>query len=286
MHPLAEKIVAHDLFAKFSFHPLAGQIVDGCQYLWDGSKLVVPWSSVEVMEIVKDVKGLPEPIETDRFVKLIQSLSGGEIILYELGAGGGIYSLYAAKISPAMKLLLVEPNDFLYEVTKKNIVLNGLYERATIIHAAISERAGEMVRISDDMHSSCIGAADGYAVVTVTVDALVQSLGDNRVDVLHMDVQGAEMKALKGCIASFGAGIIKNIFISTHSDELHTQCIEVLQEQNFRIDYSRSTSEAEAGYDGLIVANLISRPSRRLGPLSWLPSKMSSGNSRKTTRDK
>ena len=85
-----------------------------------------------------------------------------------------------------------------------------------------------------------------------------------RVRVLHVDVQGEEARVLRGGQTSFTQGLVKNVFLATHSDVLHYECFEFLQEHGFTVVCSQLQSRAEAGYDGIIVATSVALPSPRV----------------------
>ena len=80
-------------------------------------------------------------------------------------------------------------------------------------------------------------------------------------DILHSDIQGYEEEMLLGSSASLLENKIKYIFISTHSEELHNKCIEILSKFNYRIEVSSDHEKHTTSCDGLIFAsNKILKP--------------------------
>ena len=70
---------------------------------------------------------------------------------------------------------------------------------------------------------------------------------------LHSDIQGYELEMLSGASNSLAAGKINYIFISTHSDELHEQCINEISKYNYEIEVSSLPSSHSTCGDGFIL---------------------------------
>ena len=79
--------------------------------------------------------------------------------------------------------------------------------------------------------------------------------GIERLAILHSDVQGAELDMLHGATGAIREGRIDYFFISTHSQQLHSQCVEFLKKHEYRILASATPEESHAD-DGVIVAIL------------------------------
>lgn len=50
-----------------------------------------------------------------------------------------------------------------------------------------------------------------------------------KINILHLDIQGEELNMLKGSVNSLSSGLIDFLFISTYSDELYTQCADLFR---------------------------------------------------------
>jgi len=73
------------------------------------------------------------------------------------------------------------------------------------------------------------------------------------VDVLHSDIQGYEFEMLQGAHQSLHQDRIGYLFISTHSNDLHDQCINKINEYNYEVLCQANLNQSYS-WDGLIVA--------------------------------
>ena len=87
----------------------------------------------------------------------------------------------------------------------------------------------------------------------ISVDGFVETHGIERLHMLHADTQGWEVDVLRSARKTIDARRVDYIFVSTHGNQLHYQCLRELQARNYvilaDIDYLESYS-----FDGLIVA--------------------------------
>jgi FkbM family methyltransferase len=92
------------------------------------------------------------------------------------------------------------------------------------------------------------------------VDDLVRRLDLDHIDLLHADIQGAELQMLHGMRNVIREGRVRFIFISTHhhsiSDDplIHQKCLRFLREHSAHILSEHTVAESFSG-DGLIVAS-------------------------------
>jgi hypothetical protein len=68
-------------------------------------------------------------------------------------------------------------------------------------------------------------------VRTVTIDNLVGTTGINEISLLKIDIEGAEVLALKGAINTLTQKKIKNMVIEYHSLENYNYIIKLLEEE-------------------------------------------------------
>jgi hypothetical protein len=74
------------------------------------------------------------------------------------------------------------------------------------------------------------------------------------IDILHSDIQGYELELLQDVTPLLKAKKIKYIFVSTHSDKLHYDCLKILKKCNYRIIASADFETETFCFDGIIVA--------------------------------
>ena len=146
-----------------------------------------------------------ELIELDRertFVELLRAATprGGAVL--EAGAHIGYVTLQAARaVGPEGRVVTFEPNPRTVPLIRRNLEANGLGDRVTVIECALGEHVGRLaLHISGGGDTSSLhGSADATESVDVevtTADARVDP--SLRVDVVKLDVEGAEVAALRG----------------------------------------------------------------------------------------
>jgi len=133
---------------------------------------------------------------------LHQLLNQGDAFI-DCGANIGNYTLCAADIvGPHGKVLAIEPSAVSFKRLRTNIDLNG-FTQVVLVNKAISDVEAtarlyhadggpvsfSLVRKSDE---------DFEEVETTTIDRLVGESGLDRVDGIKLDVEGAEIMALRG----------------------------------------------------------------------------------------
>jgi len=185
-------------------------------------------------ELLRKNKGCHEPQEEFVFARILTTLLPNASML-ELGAYWGFYSLWFAHHCPNGTAVLVEPDAKNLNLSKLNFAANNL--------------RGHFI----------VGGIDRSAANSVTVDALLVEQGLTSLDILHSDIQGAEFEMLQGACVSIKSGMIKNVFISTHSEELHTKCREFLAHRSMNI-VADVTPVQSFSVDGLLVARHHTAP--------------------------
>jgi FkbM family methyltransferase len=139
----------------------------------------------------------------------------GDVVV-DVGAGFGteIVSL-APMVGPGGRVLAVEAHPFICRLLGRTVTRNG-FENVDVVRAAVSDIAGTS-RISDETGPAYEGnrlGDRGLEVATTTLDALIVNLGLERIDLLKMNIEGAEAAALRGLAR--GAPVIRNVVVSCH----------------------------------------------------------------------
>jgi len=147
------------------------------------------------------VLGMYEPAKTDVVLKLLKP--GSTFI--DVGANIGDFSLLAASvIGNEGKVLAFEPEAANCQWVKRNIELNG-HKNVEVFQLALSDSDGEAPLYLGgrcDYHSLLKDQrereAGAITVKTRTLDSLLEERGQFRVDMIKVDVEGAELEVLKG----------------------------------------------------------------------------------------
>lgn len=141
--------------------------------------------------------------------------AGGVIV--DVGAGKGEDCVaFSRAVGPNGKVLAVEAHPATIQCLRASIELNGL-SNVMPIHCALTEKPGSvMIETAEDWESSSVvsDVKGGDRVPGVPLDALVKQHNLTRIDLLKMNIEGAEALAIEGMMQSFP--IIRALCISCH----------------------------------------------------------------------
>ncbi len=217
----------------------------------------------EMDSLLLSVNGRYEAVEQTLFVSCLRP---GDVVL-DIGAHVGVYTLQAARaVGPQGHVHSFEPSATTFALLEQNIALNG-YTNVTAVRAAVSAAAGdaELTLSVDNTGDNSLLAEQTSGrrterVRTVTVDDHLA--GQPRVDVVKMDVQGAEPAALAGARATLAAN--ESLILFTELSPAH------LVDWGGLGDYTRAL--AELGFelfeildDGGVVPRSVDDLSTRRG---------------------
>jgi FkbM family methyltransferase len=123
----------------------------------------------------------------------------GDTII-DVGAGTGWETLFFSRgVGISGRVISIEAHPRVFHCLSRMRKENRL-ENVTLVHAAVADREGE-VQLSDSPEhegNSIIGGPSGIRVACTTLDHIFRSLGLSRVDLLKMNIEGAERLALPG----------------------------------------------------------------------------------------
>lgn len=146
-----------------------------------------------------------EPFE----VGVFQGLIGPGSIVADVGANIGLYTLTAARAAGTTgQVVAFEPDPQTAELLRRNVERNGCADRVTVLQEALGDAAGT-VRLYRDrsnrgnysLAATNVSLAGWTDVRCSTLDAALQERGVTKLDVLKLDVQGAESKVIAGARA-------------------------------------------------------------------------------------
>jgi FkbM family methyltransferase len=157
----------------------------------------------------------------------------------DLGANVGYASVHFASRWPQAVILAVEPEAENVVLLKRN---TGLYPRVNALHAAVWSRTTEVAVANpkDDANAFRMTEAangSGPRVPAFTIGQLIDRMGCGRLDLLKMDVEGAEVEILRA--ASEWLDRVNVMIVELH-DRMVPGCgaalIAALQGRRFRME--------------------------------------------------
>ncbi len=193
----------------------------------------------------------PKRIEKSTYdLWMYQHLPGEGDTIIDVGAGTGWETLFFSRcVGRSGRVVSIEAHPRTFRCLSKMCEKNRL-ENVTLVQAAVVDQERE-VQLSDvDGHeaNSTIGAGSGLRVAGMTLEHIFRSLGLSRVDLLKMNIEGAERLALSGMGEM--AQKTKNVCISCHDfladeggpDELRTKAdvISFLRQNGFAVSLRES----------------------------------------------
>ncbi len=216
----------------------AGKIHKGYQTMHNGLKIALgSYYGPEVSHMLVQNRGVHEPQEEYVFQLVLDDLKAQhkkEYFMLELGSFWAFYSMWFKKDLPNTVNYMVEPDPFNIGCGKNNFKKNNF--SGTFINAFVSDTKKTQ---------------DGSDFVSV--DSVISDHFVDMFDIVHCDIQGFELDMLRGSMEAIKSRRIGYFFISTHSNELHTQCSKFLTDHDFEIIASANLDESFS-FDGLIVA--------------------------------
>lgn len=134
--------------------------------------------------------------------QLVRDLITPQTVFFDVGANIGYYSLLAA--SRAKLVFAFEPMKAIFDRLAKNVKRNGL-SNVTMVNAAVSDRDGDDTIFtqpsSNNTGLASLQASEGAvpeSVPAVTLDTLIREHRLARVDLMKVDIEGAEVRAFEG----------------------------------------------------------------------------------------
>lgn len=167
--------------------------------------------------------------------------------IIDLGSDiGGFSVLYWKSLAPKARVTLVEANPSTATVVAENIKRKGLQD-VEVINAAVSEYDGQIeLHLSGYNPSNFVGeraGLDDSLHRTIWVPTIKPSglIGDERIDLLKMDIEGAEGGAFRELEDSGKLRQVDLIMMEFHNDPANpknslVEFLQILEKANFSIE--------------------------------------------------
>lgn len=188
-----------------------------------------------------DVLTFTEVIQQEVYREVVTAIGDCRTVI-DLGANIGLASRYFADHFPNCKILAVEPNPSTYDVLGLNVerlVANG---RCRILRAAVwgAEKTLTGGAADDPDHFSAFAvhetadASGEEAIAGWPMNKIIAHSGFERVDLLKVDIEGAEVELFKGNVDWLQQ--VKTIAIEFH-DNSRAECRfdDLMKEYGFRV---------------------------------------------------
>jgi hypothetical protein len=171
-------------------------------------------------------EGVYEPSEEYLFQKVLSEIKGNKPTMLELGSYWGFYSMSFLKQFKQGTSYCIEAGIDEISSGINNFHLN---------------------QLESDFTQGFIGNNN------IKVDDFLASKKIEKLTILHSDIQGYEMEMLEGARNTLENKLVDYIFVSTHTNDLHYQCIGNLLNFNYKIIAEVDLTETFCE-DGIILA--------------------------------
>jgi len=163
-------------------------------------------------------------------------------VIVDGGANIGMTTLFFSQKYPRAKIVAIEPESSNFEILKKNC--SGL-SNVVLIHAALWPTDQDLV-IQDPTLEKWAFSVDvkkngsgSELVRAVTVPALLRQLGIEYIDILKLDIEGAERELFKEGTESW-LGSVGQIIIELH-DRIVSGCASAFYSKIARYPFNQAT---------------------------------------------
>jgi len=146
-----------------------------------------------------EVGVLLDPAYQDKSLAFVcGNLAAGGVFV-DLGANIGQFTLHGAKtVGPTGRVIAVEPTSSPLARLTANVTLSGFDDRVTIVPVACGDAEGTVRFTIDEIDTALSKADDGGSaeLPMQTLHTIARQAGLDRIDVLKIDIEGMEDRAL------------------------------------------------------------------------------------------
>lgn len=239
----------------------AGRIIASpggeAQVMHNGIKVVAGgYNGRWMAHTIRALRGHHEPQEELLFHHLVDRCRNGTLIV-ELGCFWAYYSMWYVAAVPNSRALCLEPNPDNLKLGQRNAVLNELTDRMQFVQGSVGVWSPPAGR-------------EPVSIPTYDFDGIVGLASGQFIEMLHMDVQGAEYDVISSMRGRDPQHKVRFLVVSTHHSsmsgrlDVHGDCLDVLRSLGAHVLEQHSVQESFSG-DGLIVASF--NPTDVLFPL-------------------
>jgi FkbM family methyltransferase len=185
--------------------------------------------------------------------------------MVECAAFWAYYSLWLLARVPTAKVTLVEPDPGNLAVGRENFQLNG--RTGNFLNAAIS---GEQRAAAPFL---CESDGAEHIVPYESLPSLWRRLGLERLDLLHIDAQGAEIPFLESGRIILADGRVRFCVVSTHHHSIsgdplaHERCLRLFGDLGAHVVAEHTVAESYSG-DGLVCVSFEAGDRDLTAPIS------------------
>ena len=167
------------------------------------------------------------------FLRRVYRVEPSDLVILDIGANVGLFSLYAARQAHSAKIYAVEPFPATFNRLLEAVRDHQLAERITCLNCALTGDGATRLMRNDPLPSqrrSLVPSgkeSSGIQVQSRTLSQLIREQGVNQIDLLKMDIEGGEYEVL----LSTPPAVLRNI--RRIALEYHGDCAPHSKEEIF-----------------------------------------------------
>lgn len=158
-------------------------------------------------------------------------------IVFDIGANVGLYAIKQAQRAKNGRIFAFEPNPYAFARLKKNIEANNLKNIISFNNAIYSKRCKLGIGFCTSSTRTSIrlkgDTVQRLVIEAVPLDEIVREWEIKHINLMKIDVEGAELEVLKGAKQSLE--ITEKIVMECHSEQLKQQTEDFLLEKGFNV---------------------------------------------------
>jgi FkbM family methyltransferase len=138
-------------------------------------------------------------VQMHAVIRYVEGLTGPSTII-DIGAHHGVYAMILGKIAQKFggKVIAVEPHPESFKILRDNVKLNHLENTVTYEQVAVMDKPGLAEITSDGSQSRALYEPNSGPVEVASLGKVMNKYGLENVDLLIIDVEGAELPVLQG----------------------------------------------------------------------------------------
>jgi len=187
-------------------------------------------------------------------------LSSDTPLIVDCGSNIGVSILFFKKLYPRARVIGFEPDPQSFQMLSRNIRENGLQD-ITIHNMAVAARSGEITFYSlpnkpgSLLASTVPGRINGEAFQVPCVT--LSSMMPGPVDLLKLDIEGAEVEVIRELAASDALGRIKTLLLEYHhhvsQDEDLAGMLRILEDYDFTFDVAAALPPRPGQFQDILL---------------------------------
>lgn len=179
-------------------------------------------------------------------MSFVQSFLQPNDIFCDVGANIGSYSLIASSKIKSGKIFAFEPSPKAVDCLKENIRLNGLDYKIKVVAKVVSDKVGyeyfSVGKFSEVDHIYTLNddKREKAKIASIRLDEYLSSQKINKVDLIKIDVEGAEFKVMQGLKRFLKKGKVGVLIFELNSHSVkfgntHIETVEFLEKFDYKV---------------------------------------------------